>query len=314
MLEEQVTAVRVFNRFYTHEIGLLNQSLLKSEFSLAEARILYELAHREGLTASDLGHDLGLDAGYLSRLLKGFAERGLIKRNPSQTDARQAVLALSAAGRAAFELLNKASHDEVLAVLRRLPAGEPDRLVKAMGTVQLILGRGPAPQAPYILRPLRVGEIGWIIHRQGLLYFQEYGWDRTFEALAAEIAASFVKTCDPNREQCWVAERDGAVVGCVFLVRDSDAVAKLRLLYVEPSARGLGIGRRLVDECVGFARSKGYRTLTLWTNDVLASARRIYQAAGFRLVKEESHRSFGKDLVGQYWSLDLTAPGLEQAG
>jgi len=313
-LEEQVTAARAFNRFYTHEIGLLNQSLLRSEFSLTEARILYELAHREGLTASDLGHDLSLDAGYLSRLLKGFAKRGLVRRNPSRTDARQTVLALAAAGRAAFELLDKASHDEVLAMLGRLPAGEADRLVNAMGTVRRILGRASAPPAPYFLRPFRVGDIGWIIHRQGLLYSQEYGWDRTFEALAAEIAGSFVKTYDPDREQCWIAERDGEVFGCVFLVGDSADAAKLRLLYVEPSARGLGIGRRLVDECVRFAGSKGYRTLTLWTNDVLVSARRIYQAAGFKLVKEERHRSFGKDLLGQNWSLELAGPGPVQAG
>ncbi len=304
-LDRQVATVRDFNRFYTRQIGLLEEGLLRSEFSLTEARVLYELAHRDGLTATDLGRDLGLDAGYLSRLLKKFEMRGLVARSPSGTDARQAVLALTQAGREAFGPLNRASQSEIAAMLDRLTAGEREALVSAMGTIRRLLEGGPGPKVPYVLRPHQPGDIGWIVRRQGLLYHEEYGWDETFEALVAEIAGAFVRTFDPKRERSWIAEREGEIVGSVFLVRQSDEVAKLRLLYVEPAARGLGIGRRLVEECIRFARAKGYRTLTLWTNDVLVSARRIYETAGFRLVREERHHSFGKDLVGQYWDLDL---------
>lgn len=303
--EEQIAAVRAFSRFYTRQIGLLEEGLYRSEFSLTEVRVLYELAHRDGLTASDLVRDLSLDAGYLSRLLKKFEARGLLSRTASAQDARQAVLALTAAGREAFAPLNQASHDQIAAMLDRLSPQEREKLVRAMGQVRRLLGNAPEPEEPYILRPPRPGDMGWIVHRQAVLYTAEYGWDETFEALVAEIAANFVKTFDPAWERCWIAERDGETVGSVFVVRQSNEVAKLRLLYVEPSARGLGIGRRLVEECIRFAKDKGYRTLTLWTNDVLVSARRIYEAAGFRLVEEERHRSFGKDLVGQNWNLDL---------
>ncbi|HZH50738.1 MAG TPA: bifunctional helix-turn-helix transcriptional regulator/GNAT family N-acetyltransferase [Microvirga sp.] len=303
--EEQIAAVRAFSRFYTRQIGLLEEGLYRSQFSLTEVRVLYELAHREGLTASDLVRDLGLDAGYLSRLLKKFEARGLLTRTASVEDARQAVLALTDAGHEAFAPLNQASHDQIAAMLDRLSPHERERLVQAMGQVQRLLGGAPEPRVPYILRPPRPGDMGWIVHRQAVLYAAEYGWDETFEALVAEIAAAFVRNFDPKRENCWIAEREGEVVGSVLVVRQSDEVAKLRLLYVEPSARGLGIGRRLVDECIRFARHKGYRTLTLWTNDVLVSARRIYEVAGFRLVEEERHHSFGKDLVGQNWNLDL---------
>ncbi len=302
---EQVERVRGFNRFYTRHIGLLNEGLLDSAFSLTEARVLYELAHRDSVTAADLGRDLGLDAGYLSRLLKRFGAQGLIHRSPSKDDRRQFLLSLSDKGRAAFEVLNHASATQVSAMLSGLSAGARERLVQAMITVENLVGDGATPDLPCILRPHQPGDIGWIAHRQGLLYAQEYGWDHTFEALVAEIAAAFVRNFDPQRERCWIAERGGEIVGSVFLVRHSDEVAKLRLLYVEPSARGLGLGRRLVEECIGFARAKGYRTLTLWTNDVLVAARAIYQATGFRLVKEEAHHSFGKDLVGQTWDLDL---------
>jgi DNA-binding MarR family transcriptional regulator/N-acetylglutamate synthase-like GNAT family acetyltransferase len=303
--EEQVAAVRAFSRFYTRQIGLLEEHLYDSEFSLTEVRVIYELAQRDGLTASDLGRDLGLDAGYLSRLLKRFEARGLVIRTPSEHDARQSVLALTPEGRAAFAPLDQASHDEIAAMLDRLPADERESLVAAMRRVQRLLGGAPEPEPPYRLRGPRPGDIGWVVHRQGLLYATEYGWDQTFEALVAEIAAAFVKNFDPARENAWIAEREGEIVGSVFLVRQSDEIAKLRLLYVEASARGLGLGRRLVDECIRFARDRGYRTLTLWTNDVLVSARRIYEAAGFRLVEEERHHSFGKDLVGQNWVLDL---------
>jgi DNA-binding MarR family transcriptional regulator/GNAT superfamily N-acetyltransferase len=302
---EQIAGVRRFSRFYTRQIGLLDEGLLESEFSLTEVRVLYELAHRCGLTAADLGRDLGIDRGYLSRLLKSFEARGLIERTPSEGDGRQAHLALTEAGREAFAPLERASDIQVAAILSTLSPGERETLVRAMGTVERLLAGGPKLDTSYILRPHRVGDIGWIAHRQGLLYAQEYGWDETFEALVAEIAAAFVKSFDPEWERSWIAEREGEIVGSVFLVRHSDEIAKLRLLYVELSARGLGIGRRLVEECIGFARAKGYRTLTLWTNDVLTAARGIYQSAGFRLVKEEAHHSFGKDLVGQNWDLDL---------
>lgn len=302
--DDRVEKVRGFNRFYTRHIGLLNEGLLESEYSLTEVRILYELAHRGPMTAAALGQDLGLDPGYLSRILKKFDGRDLLQKSRSEDDRRQVFISLTDAGRAAFAPLNQASADQIGAMLSKLSSDEQERLVHAMNVVERLIG-GSAPDVPYTLRSHRVGDVGWIAHRQGLLYAREYGWDETFEALVAEIAAAFVKNFDPERERCWIAERDGEVVGSVFLVRHSDEVAKLRLLYVEPSARGLGLGRRLVDECIAFARAKGYRTLTLWTNDVLVAARGIYQATGFRLVKEEPHHSFGKDLVGQTWDLDL---------
>ncbi|PBB67939.1 MarR family transcriptional regulator [Mesorhizobium sp. WSM4312] len=303
--KQLIDAVRAFNRFYTRQIGLLDEGLLKSAFSLTEARVLYELAHRDGLTATDLGRDLGLDAGYVSRLLKKFERHDLISRSTLVSDARQSSIALTPAGRNAFAPLNKDSHDQVAALLDRLPVSEQDRLVKSMRTVQALLDESAEPKIPYLLRPLQIGDIGWITRRQGMLYAQDYGWDETYEALVAEILAAFVKSFDPKWERSWIAERDGEVVGSVFVVRKSPEVAKLRLLYVEPSARGLGIGGRLVDECIAFARAKGYKTLTLWTNDILGSARRIYQAAGFKLIDEERHHSFGKDLVGQTWDLEL---------
>ncbi|WP_163267867.1 bifunctional helix-turn-helix transcriptional regulator/GNAT family N-acetyltransferase [Chelativorans alearense] len=303
--DKQIAAMRRFNRFYTRQIGVLEEGMYKSEFSLTEARVLFELAHRERLTASVLGNDLGLDAGYLSRMLKKFERRGLLKRQPSADDGRQSHLALTEEGRQAFEPLDRAARDLVEALLAPLPAADRETLTAAMRTVERLLGAAAERQVPYTLRPLRVGDIGWIVHRQGLLYHQEYGWDESYEALVAEILSAFVTDFDPRFEASWIAERDGGIVGSVFLVRASEETAKLRLLYVEPAARGLGLGRRLVDECIAFARARGYKRLTLWTNDILVSARRIYQAAGFRLEKEEPHHSFGKDLVGQTWTLDL---------
>ncbi|TPN81893.1 MarR family transcriptional regulator [Mesorhizobium sp. CU2] len=303
--KDRIDAVRAFNRFYTRQIGLLDEGLLKSPFSLTEARVLYELAHRDGLVASDLVRDLGLDPGYVSRLLKKFEERGLVERAASEVDARRASIAITPAGRDAFAPLNQGSHEQVAALLDRLALAEQERLVKAMRTVQDLLGDKAEAKVPYILRPLQVGDIGWITRRQGMLYTEEYGWDGTYEGLVAEILGEFVKKFDPQWERAWIAERGGEVVGSVFIVRKSPQVAKLRLLYVEPSARGLGIGARLVDECIAFSRAKGYKTLTLWTNDILGAARRIYQAAGFKLVAEDRHHSFGKDLVGQTWDLEL---------
>ncbi|RUW87907.1 MAG: GNAT family N-acetyltransferase [Mesorhizobium sp.] len=303
--KERIDAVRAFNRFYTRQIGVLDEGWLKSTFSLTEARVLYELARRDGLVASDLVRDLGLDPGYVSRLLKKFEERGLVEREATEADARRASIALTPAGREAFAPLNQDSHDQVRALLDRLAPVDQDRLVKAMRIVQDLLGDRPEPKVPYILRPLEVGDIGWVTRRQGMLYAQDYGWDETYEALVAEILGEFVKKFDPKWERGWIAEREGEVVGSVFVVRKSDQVAKLRLLYVEPSARGLGIGKRLVEECIGFARARGYKTLTLWTNDILTAARHIYQAAGFKLTEEEPHHSFGKDLVGQNWDLEL---------
>jgi DNA-binding MarR family transcriptional regulator/GNAT superfamily N-acetyltransferase len=305
-LDGRVEAVRRFNRFYTRRIGVLHKRLLGSSLSLTEGRVLYELAQREPATATALAQELGLDEGYLSRILNGFGKRGLIEKRASDRDGRQIILALTGQGREMFAAIDARSHDEVAAMLRELSGADQGRLVAAFETVERLLGGGRKPGEPsYILRPHQPGDMGWIIHRHGVLYAEEYGLDETFEALVARVAATFIDNFDVRRERCWIAERDGEIVGSVLLVKDGDEIAKLRLLYVEPKARGLAIGRRLVDECIGFARRTGYRKITLWTNDVLVSARRIYQAAGFHLVREEPHHSFGRDLVGQYWELPL---------
>jgi DNA-binding MarR family transcriptional regulator/GNAT superfamily N-acetyltransferase len=304
-LAQGVEAVRRFNRFYTRQIGVLEEGLLRSPFSLAEARVLYELAQRDQPTAAELCKELGLDAGYLSRILRGFARRGLVEKRPSSTDGRQSLLALSADGRAAFGLLQRAARDQIGALLEPLSGDGQGRLLQAMRTIESLLGAAPEPKVPYLLRPHQPGDLGWIVHRHGLLYAEEYGFDEQFEALVAEIVAQFARQHDPRRERCWIVERDGAPVGSVMLVRQSDEVAKLRLLLVEPAARGLGIGARLVQECERFARRAGYRKVTLWTNSVLHAARRIYEQAGYRLVHEEAHHSFGQDLVGETWELTL---------
>ena len=305
-LDQQVEAVRRFNRFYTKRIGVLHEGLLGSALSLTEVRVLYELAHREQPTAAALAKELELDAGYLSRILRGFKKRGLIAKTPSRNDARQSLLSLTARGREAFAPLNQRSHDEVAAMLGELTAGEQRRLIEGMSTIETLLGAGHAePKVPYLLRPHQPGDMGWVVHRHGVLYAREYGWDETFEALVADIAATFIQNFDPKRERCWIAERAGEIVGSVFLVKQSATVAKLRLMYVEPKARGLGIGSRLAQECIRFARQVGYRKITLWTNSVLLAARHIYRKAGFRLVREEPHHSFGHDLVGETWELEL---------
>lgn len=303
----RIEAIRAFNRFYTRRIGVLDEHLVGSGFSLAEARVLYELAHRDRVSAADLARELSLDPGYLSRLLAAFAKRRLIVREASPGDGRLALVSLTRRGRDAFAPLDAKSAEAVGEMLAPLSEAERERLVAGLSAVRAALGDGGqrAAAPSVVLRGHQPGDIGWVIHRQGKLYAEEYGWDETYEALVAEILAAFVKSFDPKRERAWIAEIDGAIAGSVFLVRHSDDVAKLRLLYVEPAARGLGLGSRLVAECIAFARGKGYRTLSLWTNDVLAAARHIYESHGFRLVSQGRHKSFGKDLVGQTWELTL---------
>lgn len=303
--EQRVEVVRRFNRFYTQKIGVLHEGLLSSPFSLTEARILYELAYRELPTASALGKDLGLDPGYLSRILRSFEKKGLLKRKTSDTDGRQQLLSLTRKGEEAFAPLDVRSRTEIGALLETLPVGAQNRLVDSMQTIEELLGARPEPKAPYLLRPQQPGDIGWVINRHGALYAREYGWDETFEALVAEVAAAFIKNYDPKYERCWIAEQDGVIVGSVFLVKKSRTVAKLRLLYVEPKARGLGIGARLTQECERFARQAGYKKITLWTNSILHAARHIYERAGYRLVASEPHHSFGHDLVGETWEKKL---------
>src|ERR671921_205665 len=303
--ERRVGEVRRFNRFWTRQIGMLREGYLESPFSLTEVRVLYELARSEEITASELGKELGLDVGYLSRLLRGFEGRGLISKKPSETDGRRSLLRLTEGGQEAFAPLDARSREDVGAMLEALSAAEQDRLVGAMRTIEELLGAQPESKVPYLLRPHEAGDMGWVVHRHGILYAREYGWDERFEALVAQIVAKFIQEYDPKREHCWIAERDGENVGCVFLVRESEEIARLRLLLVEPQVRGLGIGSRLVEECVRFARRAGYRKIRLWTNDVLYDARHIYQGVGFRIVHEEPHHSFGHDLVGQTWELKL---------
>lgn len=302
---QNVEAVRAFSRFYTRKIGVLHEGLLGSAFTLAEGRVVFELAHHETTTASELAAELELDPGYLSRILKGFERRGLIERRPAAEDGRRQVLSLTEAGCQSFAEINARSRNEVSALLSRLSTAKQRRLVEALETVEALLGAEAPPHAPYILRPHRPGDIGWVIRRHGELYTEEYGWDGSFEALVAEIGAAFLRDFDPAWENCWIAEMEGENVGSVFLVKQSDGVAKLRMLIVEPRGRGLGIGKRLVAECIGFARACGYRKITLWTNDILTAAIRLYEQAGFVLVKEEPHHSFGQDLVGQTWELEL---------
>lgn len=303
--DPEVEAVRRFNRFYTWQIGVLGKGLLGSQFSLTEVRVLYEIAHRKDPTATELGRDLSLDEGYLSRILRGFERRGLLRRTRSKTDNRQSFLALTKHGRAVFEPLDQRSHDEVASMLVKLSGPDRGKLVAAMRLIETVLGGGPTSPEPYRLRTHRSGDMGWVAHRHGILYKEEYGWDERFEALVSEIVSKFIQEFDPKRERCWIAEKDGEIVGSVFLVKESATVAKLRLLLVEPSARGLGIGARLITECIRFARRAGYRKITLWTNDVLSAARRLYEKAGFRVVASERHSSFGHDLVGETWEFAL---------
>lgn len=300
-------AVRGFNRFYTRQLGLLQEGLLQTPFSLTEARVVYELAHREPASATEVNRELGLDPGYLSRILRRLQARGLVSRGPAPNDGRRFLLSLTRTGRRAFAQLDEASRREVVTMLQPLSGEDQRRLWGAMQTIQRLLGAPDPSRVSYLLRPPQPGDIGWVIQRHGTLYFEEYGWDERFEALAAGIAADFIQHADPKRERCWIAERDGENVGSVFLMKhpEREGVARLRLLLVEPKARGLGIGRRLVSECTRFARRAGYHTITLWTNDVLRAARRIYEQEGYRLIHEEPHQIFGHGLVGQTWELEL---------
>lgn len=301
-IDQRALAVRDFNRFYTRQIGVLHEHLLDSDYSLTEVRILWELAHRNDLTMTDLCRELGLNAGYLSRVLSGFEKKGLVAKTRSADDARVSRLELTALGRATFEPLSDASQREVIAMLERMPETAQRQLVDAMVQIRALLGE---PQPGYILRDPQPGDMGWVVQRQAVLYAQEYGWNAEYEALVAEIVAKFIREFDPKAERCWIAEKDGRPVGSVFIVRADEKTAKLRLLSVDPGARGLGIGHRLVDECLRFARLAGYTRMVLWTNSVLTDARRIYEKAGFSLVEEEPHHSFGKDLIGQIWARDL---------
>jgi len=304
-MRQAVAAVRHFNRFYTQKIGLLNRHFLRSPFSLTEGRVLYELAHHRETTASELATDLGLDSGYLSRILRDFQDRRFIVRKPSRNDGRKSLLRLTDKGERAFASINAASQRDIGVMLGALSSPEQSRVLGAMDTIQGLLGAPAEHGEPYLLRPHQPGDMGWVVHRHGVLYAQEYGWDERFEALVAEIVAKFIQNFDPKHERCWIAEKDGEIVGSVFLVKTSTRVAQLRLLLVEPKARGLGIGKRLVEECIRYARLAGYKKMTLWTNDVLHAARHIYEEQGFRLVREERHHSFGKKLVAQTWDLKL---------
>jgi DNA-binding MarR family transcriptional regulator/GNAT superfamily N-acetyltransferase len=278
---------------------------LKSPFSLSEARVLYELAHREDLAAKEIGSELGLDPGYLSRIIQNFDENGLITRKPLPTDRRQYRLSLTAKGRQAFAKLDRSSQDEINSMLAALPRGDGQRVVQAMAAIERLLGASRGSPRPAILRDPRPGDMGWVVQSHGALYASEYGFDSSFEALVAEIAAKFLSHFDASRERCWIADIDGAQVGSVFLVRHTDDVAKLRLLLVDPAGRGQGLGQRLVAECVAFAKACGYRKITLWTQSILVAARRIYQDAGFVRVASEPHRSFGQSLTGETWELSL---------
>ncbi|RYX95040.1 MAG: GNAT family N-acetyltransferase [Comamonadaceae bacterium] len=301
-----VKAVRGFNRFYTQRIGVLDP-YLDSDFSLTEVRVLYELAHRDQPTATELARDLALDGGYLSRILRRFEGKGWLDRVPSPADGRQSLLKLTEAGHAAFAPLQQRSRDEAAALLAPLAESERGKFVTALDTVQRMLDRAPAPPATrtVLLRDLRPGDMGWVVMQHGEIYAREYGWNTGFEGMVADIAGKLIKTFDPAWERAWIAELDGERVGSVFVVRKSKSVAQLRLLILSPQARGLGLGARLTDECLAFARSRGYSKMVLWTNSILTAARGIYMKRGFKLVKSEPYHGFGKDLVGETWELKL---------
>lgn len=304
-MSDDVAAVREFNRFYTKLIGVLEDGLVRTPYTLTEARVLFELAQHDELEVGELRRELGLDPGYLSRLLGKLDAAGLTERTRSAADARRQVIRLTGRGRGVFDVLDRHTIDQIDGLLKPLSTADRARLREAMRTINELLGDERKDLRSYVIRDLRPGDLGWVISRNGALYAEEYGWDHTYEELVARIVAEFVQDRDRQRERAWIAELDGAPVGCVFCVREDESTARLRLLLVEPRARGLGIGARLVDEVLDFARRAGYKRIVLWTNDVLSSARRIYQRAGFELIGENRHTSFGKKLVGQDWGRDL---------
>jgi DNA-binding MarR family transcriptional regulator/GNAT superfamily N-acetyltransferase len=304
-LGDRIAAVRRFNRFYTQRIGVLSAGYVGSRFSLTEARVLYEIRQRDRITATAIGRELGLDAGYLSRMLRRFHKAGLVRKQASPDDARLTFLSLTGRGRKAFAPIDARSHAQVGAMLERLTEPQQDDLVEAFHTAEALLADPPKAAPKIILREPRPGDFGWIVTRHAVLYREEYGWGEDFEGLCAQIVADFVNKLDPTRERCWIAEIDGRNAGSVFLAKDSDEVARLRLLIVEPWARGHGIGRRLTEECVRFARQHGYQRITLWTHSVLTAARHIYEQAGFRLTSSEARRSWGQDVVSEHWDLTL---------
>ena len=302
-LAAETAAVRAFNRFYTKTIGVLERGYLDSPFSLTEVRVLYELRHRERTTAAALMRELGLDAGYLSRLLARFEAKGLICRERSAEDGRQNLLALTQAGQAVIDPLEGRASDQIAELLAGLPAVDHGRLMSAMSCIRQVLE--PATAKPWLLRSHRPGDLGWIVQRHGQIYAAEYGWDWTFEGLVAGIVADIARNFDAAADGCWIAEQEGRNIGSVALVRDTETVGRLRVLIVEPDARGLGVGRRLVAECIAFSRRVGYGRITLSTYSCLAAARRLYQEAGFQLSSEEPERAYGHDLVSETWDLDL---------
>jgi DNA-binding MarR family transcriptional regulator/GNAT superfamily N-acetyltransferase len=307
--KDRIARVRRFNRFYTRQLGVLRKTYLDSPYSLGEARILYELANGGAPTAADVARALDLDAGYLSRTLRSFEKRGLIVRKASTNDGRQSHLALTARGRKAYAPLERRSQHATAEMLGRLSGADEARLIAAMTTIEELLDvappRDPSPPAGYVLRPPRHGDFGWIVKRHAELYAEEYGWVAPFEGVCAQIVADFVNKFDEKRERCWIAEMDGETVGSIMLAKDSETVARIRLLLVDPKARGLGLGRELTAESIRFARAAGYRKMTLWTHSVLTAARHVYQQAGFKLMRSEPHESWGRPVVSEHWDLEL---------
>ena len=306
--DSHVAAVRRFNRFYTRQIGALRKNFLDSPYSLGEARVLYEIGNGKSRTATDIGRALDLDAGYLSRVLRDFEKRALIRRETSECDARQSHLALSPRGRKAFVLLNRLSQRDIGAMLRKLAPEQQTQLIAAMNTIEQLLdedGAKPLGRSRHIVREPRPGDFGWIVKRNAEIYAEEYGWTAPFEGVCSQIVADFVNKFDPKRERCWIAEMNGENVGSIMLANDGDDTARVRLLLLDPKARGLGLGAHLVDECIRFARRAGYKKITLWTHSVLTAARHIYQKAGFRLTRTERHRSWGRPVVSEHWDLEL---------
>jgi len=305
----RIAAARRFNRFYTRQIGVLRKNFLDSPYSLGEARVIYEIASDKSPTASEIGRALDLDAGYLSRVLRNFEKRGLVERRVSAKDARQSHLALSPRGRKAFVLLDELSQRDIGAMLDKLPPADQSRLIAAMSTIETLLEAAPETKGPehrsYKLRDPAPGDFGWVVKRHAELYAQEYKWKEPFEGVCAQIVADFVNKFYGKRERCWIAEMDGENVGCIFVAKDSEKVARIRLLLVDPKARGLGLGAKLTDECIRFAREAGYSKMTLWTHSVLKAARHIYQKAGFKLMRTEKHKSWGQPVVSEYWDLEL---------